>query len=184
MKILFSRIGIPKDVNEGDVVILKDDYFFCFYYVSISECRLVEKVKSIKFIKGNVNYGIVFEYCDLKPRKGNKELLCFFRDVFKRKMTVKYLQNALDILLFKEDKWDVSLLQSIIYADEKLEEKVNKQSFVDFLDEQTKDFYNKQMDNGKSVSDAYRLTKASFPKAFAQSLKRFKAAYPEKSIYE
>jgi hypothetical protein len=184
MKILFSCTGIPTDVNDGDVAIVKEDYFFHFYYVVLSKCRLIETVKTIRFMQGNVKYGVVFDYSDFNPRNGIHEQLRFFINIFKKRTTVDFLQNALDILLYKEDKWDVSLLQSMAFAEECIDEKVIMYSFVDFLDEQAKNFFNKQIERGCTVSDAYRLTKTTYPIVFAQSVKRFKAVYPEKSIYD
>lgn len=184
MKILFSCTGVPTEVEGGDVVIVKDGYFFCFYYMIQSECKLIEKVKTIKFMQGSVKYGIVFEYSNLVPRKGIQELLQFFICIFKRETTVGFLQNASDILLYKDDKWDVSLLQSLLFAEQYTEEKSNRTTFADFLDEQAKYYFYKQIDNGFHISDAYRLTKTTYPKIFAQALKQFKTAFPEKSIYD
>ncbi len=184
MKILFSCTGIPTLVEEGDVIIVKDEFFFHFYYVVQSECKLIEKVKTIKFMQGCIKYGIVFENSNLVPRKGDKEILQFLMNIFKRESTVAFLQNALEILRYNEDKWDVSILQSLLFAEQFTEEKSRKTSFVDFLNNQAKDFFYKQIDNGSPISDAYRSTKATYPIIFTQALKEFKIAYPEKSIYD
>lgn len=184
MKILLSCTGFPTEFEEGDVIIIKAYYFFYFYYVVRSECKLIEKVKTIKIMQRNIKHGIVFEYSSMVPRKGIIEDLQFFIGIFKKNTTVGLLQNALNILLYKEDKWNVSILQSLLLTEEFKEEKASRRSFVDFLDNQARDFYCKQIKNGSSVSDAYRLTKTAYPKNFNLSLKLFKAAFPEKSIYE
>lgn len=184
MKILFSCKHIPKEAKDGDVVIAKDDHFFRFYYIANSECRLLEKVKTIKFIQGNITCGTAFEYSDLAPRKGNQELLRFFISIFKKQIIVDYLRNAYDILLYKEDKWNASILQSLLLAKEYSEERANRNSFIDFLDAQARDYLLMQMKNGCTISDAYRLTKQTYPKMFSQSLKQFKTVYPTKSIYD
>ena len=149
-----------------------------------SECKLIEKVKTIKFMKGSIKFEIVFEYSNLVPRKGNQKVLQFLMDIFKRETTVAFLQNALDILRYNDDKWDVSILQSLLFAEQFTEEKSKRTSFVDFLNNQAKDFFYKQIDNGSPISEAFRHTKATYPLFFTQALKQFKVAYPEKSIYD
>ena len=185
MKILFSCTDIPSGVIDGDAVIVRENYIFNFYYVVESECKLIETTKTIKFIKENVKSQIIFEYSDLMPRKGIQEYLSFFIGIFKKKTTIDFLQNALDILLYKDDKWDVSVLQSMALAEILVVDIPDqKLFFIDFLDKHTKEYFHEQKRKGRTASEAYRLIKTKYPRAFLQSLKQFKVAFPEKSIYD
>lgn len=185
MKILFSCNDIPSGVIDGDAVIVRENYIFSFYYVVKSGCKLIETAKTIKFIKESVKSLLIFEYTDLMPRKGTQEYLSFFIGIFKKKATIDFLRNALDILLYKEDKWDVSILQSMALAEKlAVDGPEQKLSFIDFLDKHTKEYFHEQIRKGRTASEAYRIIKTKYPRAFSQSLKQFKVAFPEKSIYD
>lgn len=184
MKILFSCTGIPTAVEDGDVIIVKKDYSFYFYYVTNSSCNLIEIAKTIKFMRGDIKDGVAFDYSDLMPRKGNIEQLLFFISVFKSQTTVDVLQNALDILLYKEDKWRVTYLQSLALQEPLQDKQFNKNAFVDFLSEKAKEYFYKQTKNGASLSESFRSTKKMYAKDFALALRKYKTAFPEKSIYD
>lgn len=185
MRIFFSSTNIVPSLFDGDVLIVRENYEYKFYYCYNKDIKLIESIKTIKSLHFISDYEIVLDYSDMNQRHGNLYALDFLLTVFRNPIVVSFIKNAIDISLYNDDKWDVSLIQKLISTRYDHEKSSSiKESFVDYLEKKVIDYFKLQINNGDTKSDAFRKTKRMFPYEFSTALRLFKRDYPERSIYE
>ena len=184
MKLLFSSAGTVPEIFDGDCLIIKDKYNYKFYFQVNGEKKLIETAKTIKIYRNIGNSAVVLDYADMKQRNGDMQFIKFLLTVFSSPEVNSYLNNALNILLFVDNKWDATIIQNLISFKPAQDTNTSRVSFVDYFDEKEKNDCLSLLESGLSKTEAFRTLKENCPLAFSKALRLFKRDNPNLSIYE
>lgn len=184
MKILFSSVEPVPEISDGDCLIVKDSYYYKFFFQVNGEKKLIETAKTIKIYRSIGDSAVVMDYADIRQRNGDIQFLKFLLTVFSTPEVNSYLNNALDILAFVDNKWDATIIQNLISYKPAQNTKIPMASFIDYFEEREKNYCLKLLGSGLSKTLAFRKMKEEFPIVFSKALRLFKRDNPNLSIYE
>ena len=140
MKLLFSSVESIPEIFDGDCLIIKDSYNYKFYFQVNGEKKLIEATKTIKIYRNIGDSAVVMDYADMKPLNGDIHFIRFLLTVFSSPEVNSYLNNALDILSFVDNKWDATIIQNLISYKPAQDTNILRVSFVDYFEEKEKNY--------------------------------------------
>lgn len=159
----YSKIKGPFDVfnnnrkqllNVGDICLRSCDDGIAFLLLSSSD-NTWNSCKQIGLGENNVltelNNQLLFSFDGLHKRIGNLVLIRKFSAAFKEKVIVDFFQNAIDILAYKRDNWDVSLFSRFLSPKEELTNNVYKEN--DYNTEQHSSFFDKPKEKNLYINN-------------------------------
>lgn len=184
MKILFSSVESIPEIFDGDCLIVKDSYNYKFYFQVNGEKKLIETAKTIKIYRDIGDHVIIMDYTDMKKRNGDIHFIKFLLTVFSGSVVNSYLNNALDILSFVDNKWDATIIQDLIAFKSAQDINSYRESFIDYFEEKEKKYCIDLLESGLSKADAFRKIREEYPIVFSKALRLFKCDNPNLSIYE
>lgn len=139
---------------------------------------------------------LVFSFDGLHKRYGNVALIKQLQECFIEKTIVDFFNNAIDIILYKTDFWDASLLgQLYSTCNNSINQDVIKPSviqttgdypsvFAKYLDETLMNLLTQCLDEGYVLKDAYKLLREKEPGLFRVALLEYLAENPNGTIYD
>lgn len=184
MKLLFSSVEPILEIVDGDCLIVKENYNYKFYFQVNGEKKLIEKAKTIKIYRNVGDYAVVMDYADMKQRDGDIQFIKFLLTVFSTSEVKSYLNNALNILSFVDNKWDATIIQNLISFKPIQDTNILRVSFIDYFEEKEKNYCLSLLESGLSKTEAFRKIKEEYPFVFSKALRLFKRDNPNLSIYE
>lgn len=184
MKLLFSSVEHIPEIFDGDCLIVKDNYNYMFYFQINGEKKLIETAKTIKIYRNIGESTVVIDYADMKQLNGDIQFIKFLLTVFSTPEVKSYLNNALNILSFADNKWDAAIIQNLISYKPAQVSTIHRMSFIDYLGEKEKVFCVNLLESGLSPKEAFRKIKDEYPSVFSKALKLFKRDNPNLSIFD
>ena len=198
-----SRLNGPYDIrnslNErhlkmGDFCIIDRSNYVDIIYIDKTptqslgwtDFHLLEhlEINTAKLPTGNY---ILFKLDGINKRTGDINGLILFNEIFKQDSVKLILTNAIDILSFKSDKIEASLLYKMLSQDEKPANKeVNSftcMPFYNLLSLESQEYFIKTYKDNNSYRESFRAINELYNNDFTNALNQFKQRYPDKSIY-
>ena len=140
---------------------------------------------------------LLFSFDAIHKRKGNISLLKLVSSCFREKVIIDFICNAIDILEYKRDYWDLSLFQKLfdnkqelITTNEISKSRVTSSSvsfpshFAQYLNEDLLSLLSTTIKEGKSIKDAYFIIREKYPEQFRKALVKFLMENPSGTIYD
>ena len=140
---------------------------------------------------------LLFSFDGLHKRKGNVFLIKQLSDCFREKVIVDFFTNAIDILEYKKDLWDVSLFsrffassQDLITRPETIKSSVIPNSrrypsvFAKYLDDELLELLTASLNEGNGLKEAYMILRDKDPMLFRAALMKFLAENPKRTIFD
>lgn len=202
-----SRIPGPFDITDscnkrilriGDVCIRDTDSVLNFLLVvenlnKWNSCKCVSKVKYKNIELGGNS--LLFSFDGLKRRVGKVTKLQIISELFIEEPVHSFLLNAIDILLYKCDLWNLEvflnihtvypLSPSLVNTKNKTRELVNTPTiFYTYFSSEMKSTFDHLYKQGLSLRDVYKDVRRKYPNGFRLALLDFTHDYPTISIYE
>lgn len=201
----YARLKGPFDIKDfhnnkiiqvGDVCIREsiDGYSFMLVISTTnkwSACKCIEKVSGELDIEGNV---LLFTFDGINKRQGNKVVLEQLAQLFKSYPLHDFFINAIDILTYKCDLWNISIYKSMHLSSNF---KITKEShlciksdkctttiFESYLSTTTRHLFKELYSQGKSLREIYQTIKEKHPNEFRQALILFLNDNPNSTIYD
>lgn len=148
-------------INVGDVCLCKTIHGIAFLFVystenSWSSCLNVgigcyDNLNSIK-------ESLLFSFDGIHSRKGNVGVLKMLLPCFKERAIVNFFVNAIDILEFKKDAWDVEIFQQFFASNKELICQEEKRELII----ETKPNNDRQKSSGVVVKEVTTINDSSF----------------------
>lgn len=185
-----------KIMNIGDVCIRDTHDGLSFLLICSEEnkwsaCKCVEKTQGDIGLEGN---SLLFSFDGITKRFGRENALNKLYKCFSGKTTHDFFRNALDIITYQCDYWEVSLFLEIHQVSTiKNESQVcihtptlnnYNTRFEMYLPPESAQLLSEMMTKGFSLREAYNKVREVFPKEFRQSLKSFLKDNPSLTIYD
>ena len=140
---------------------------------------------------------LLFSFDGLHRRKGNAELIKKLIDCYREKVIIDFFNNAIEILEYKKDFWEVSLFrqffassQELITRSEVIRPIVIQNTrrypsvFAEYLDEELFELLKASINDGYGLKEAYTILREKNPILFRTALMRFLAENPTGTIYD
>lgn len=158
-------------------------------------CKCLGCSKTSLNLRGNC---LLFSFDGISRRCGNYRVISQLYQIFQEDSLHAFFKNALDILSYRHDLWDVSLFYKMLDLDnsggKSKEESAGEVSveidnsfttiFENFLDEKSKTRFQQLYGEGNSLKDVYTVIRKEYPLLFRTALRKFLVAYPDASIYD
>lgn len=200
-----SRLKGPFDITDthrnkimciGDVCIRETSNGLAFLLIcnginTWNSCKCVGTTKGCIGIEGN---SLLFYFDGITKRYGRKEELSKLYEFFDKQPIHDFFQNAIDIITYKCDLWDVSLflrihqlskIQNDDYAESPMQDSANHiTKFEMYLTDNAVQLFRELFIQGNSLRNIYKTLRKSFPDEFRQSLKNFLRDNPSLTIYD
>lgn len=192
-----KSIDSYKSIDVGDICFVKNNRHYIKCIV------ITQKIANLKwsdftclesrFILDNYQFeSILCGIDNINKRSGCLEGLSVLSNLFNDKVIIDLLNNAIDILLYKEDKWNTKYLQNLYKQTietpsdelEKSEDQFEDEiPFVAFFNKEIKKHFYVLYKSTTSLSVIFRDIRKKYPKDFSSAIKAFNKVYPDKSIY-
>lgn len=140
---------------------------------------------------------LLFSFDGLHKRKGNVFLIKQLSDCFREKVIVDFFTNAIDILEYKKDLWDVSLFsqffassQDLITRPETIKSSVipnfrkYPSEFAKYLDDELLELLTASLNEGNGLKEAYMILREKNPMLFRAALMKFLSENPKRTIFD
>ena len=140
---------------------------------------------------------LLFSFDGLHRRKGDVELIKQLIDCYREKVIVDFFSNAIEILEYKKDFWDVSLFQRFFDTSQELIalNEVKKPSvtqntrkypsvFAKYLEEELLGLLIASLNEGNGLKEAYMILREKEPVLFRAALIKFLSENPTGTIYD
>lgn len=182
-------------MNIGDVCLLERENDLIFLYIvseinSWKSCKFLGNTTEKIHLEGNT---MLFAFDGRTCRKGNLILLRQLISVIKDALLLRLIQNAIDILSYKEDLWDLSLIvdmyqQVIVEPESALGSSqvtpTQIKRFVDYFDDEVRRIYVELSQSDMTARNVFLSIRNKFPQQFRKAMKAFLADNPNSSIYD
>ena len=161
----------------------KNDWSSCIcVYKSNDECIDIEA------------NSLLFAFDNLRKRKGNIILLNKISYVFKNTLVYNFIINAVEILTYKKDQWNVDFLIPIYSITEslleekkenlcKLEQNEGNVLFYSYLSDEMKLRFNTLQRARYSLKEIYQFLKQENEREFHKAIFNFLHKNPKSTIY-
>ncbi len=202
-----SRLQGPFDVtdaqhrrilNIGDVCIRnRDNVLFFLMIVSNSNkwgaCRCLGKGNSIDLcLDSNM---LLFSFDGISKRNGKIDVLESFLQVFRQETLLSFLQNAINILSYRCDQWDIEVFMKInsltpIDIHNTTTQNRNALSsdcstvFVTYFNDILKTKYLELQSKERPLREIYTELRNLYPQEFRLSMSKFLSENPNLTIYD
>lgn len=140
---------------------------------------------------------LLFSFDGLHKRKGNVSLIRQLSDCYREKVIVDFFQNAIEILEYKKDLWDVSLFSQFFASSQELIERSEKfkpiiipnsikypSVFAKYLNKDLLELLLASLNKGNELKDAYMILRKKNPVLFRAALMTFLTENPTGTIYD
>ena len=140
---------------------------------------------------------LLFSFDGLHRRKGDVELIKQLIDCYREEVIVDFFSNAIEILEYKKDFWDVSLFQRFLATSQELisRTEVKKPSvvqnnrqypteFAKYLDKELLGMLMAGLNTGNGLKAMYMFLREKEPVLFRTALMKFLAENPAGTIYD
>lgn len=140
---------------------------------------------------------LLFSFDGISQREGNISLLKTLMNCFGEQSIIAFFDNALKILEYKRDSWDLRIFQQFLTPSEvsitpKVEyanfsnskEELLPTIFAQYLSEKLLRLLKILLNEGKDLKEVYYTLREKDPEAFRSALLKFLSDNPNKTIYE
>lgn len=140
---------------------------------------------------------LLFSFDGLHKRKGNAALLKQLIDCYREKVIVDFFSNAIEILAYKKDFWDVSLFQRFFATSQELiprseptkpsvvqNNKIYPSEFAKYLDKELFGMLMAGLNTGIGLKAMYKFLREKEPMLFRTALMKFLSENPTGTIYD
>ena len=140
---------------------------------------------------------LLFSFDGLHRRKGNAALIRQLIDCYREKVIVDFFSNAIQILEYKKDFWDVSLFQRFFATSQELiprseatkpsviqNNRVYPSEFAKYFDKELFGMLMAGLNTGNGLKAMYKLLREKEPMLFRTALMKFLAENPTGTIYD
>lgn len=148
-------------------------------------------------ILSNQGNTLLFSFDGLHKRKGNVSLIKQLIDCYREKVIINFFGNAIDILEYKKDFWDVSLFSQFFASSQELiSRSESKKTYVVQFDRQYPSEFAKYLDKelfsmlmaglntGNGLKAMYKFLREKEPVLFRTALMKFLSENPTGTIYD
>lgn len=200
-----SKLKGPFDITDahrnrimsvGDVCIRECESGLSFLLICSdvnkwNTCKCVGTPPGEIGLEGNA---LLFAFDGISKRFGRKDELVKLYESFTQEPLHEFFQNAIDILTYKCDYWDVSLfvkihqLSAITFESAKTEFKEKTPNhitrFQSYLPAEIQELFLKLISEGHQLRIVYKKIREQYPDEFRNSLKSFLKDNSTSSIYD
>ena len=140
---------------------------------------------------------LLFSFDGLHKRKGNAALIKQLIDCYREKVIIDFFSNAIEILEYKKDFWDVSLFQKFFATSQELiprsvptkpsviqNNTLYPSEFAKYLDKELLGMLIAGLNTGNGLKAMYEFLREKEPMLFRTALMKFLAANPTGTIYD
>ena len=190
--------NLQKNIRNGDVIIRDTSDGLCFLIVTSSinkwnRCKCIDTVQGHLKREGNF---LLFSFDGISKRFGDIQALTELCQLFQNPPCHDFFENALSILTYKCDLWDLSIFKDIhsltpfeIYdnTDKSIvtEKKTYSQYlFEDYFDTNLHSMFLKLIEQNIPLRDVYIKIRRHYPKEFRFALISFIRDHPNSTIYD
>ena len=180
----------------GDICIREDSRGVSFLLV-VSGTNRWNTCKCIGYSKGDLNLEgntLLFSFDGLSRRFGLVDKIKELCTIFINEPLHSFFTNALDILSYKSDLWDVSTFSKmLILSPLEPPTKVREESttylksitkFERYLPKDSRTLFWALYSEGISLREVYQTIRKQYPDDFRQAIKQFLKENPQATIYE
>ncbi len=198
----FDIIGPHREhiINVGDIC-LHDSIEGIEFLVVCSSDNFWKSCKRVG-IGNNEDFSdlgntLLFSFDGLHKRKGNASLIRKLSDCFKEKVIYDFFCNAVGILEYNVDFWDVTLFRQFFATTQDFINRPNKtlhsvvsdsesypSHFAKYLDKELLGILISCINEGKDLKQAYVFLREHKPILFRDALIKFNKENPPKTIYD
>lgn len=186
-----------KIITIGDVILRDTTEGIKFLFV-VSDINTWEGCKCAATIKGNVGLSannLLFSFDGIRRRKGNIEVLEKLQSISDSLALKDFFENAVSILSYQYDWWDVEVFQRVYGLTSMLDSKsvntfgssqqcLNEFLFESYLNDDALLLFHSLLENNHSLKEIYTKIRAEYPISFRQALKSFLNDHPNSTIYD
>ena len=178
-------------VHYGDELLCLIVNQYCNSYNWYEHCRVIEKGDFC--FKDESKIILLASSDGINARNGNKDYLNHIKLVFSSPEITALLQNALDILRYKVDTWDIQVLMNLYHSDKSSSEAFPKESappvipkllFFHFLTDDLYKLFINHFNTSHSIEHSFREVKQRYPREFSKAIQAFKLKYPNNNIFD
>lgn len=201
----FSNIRSPFDITDacrnkimkvGDVCIREDENGISFLLITSSAnswkaCRRVNYALGRLDLEGNT---LLFSFDGTSKRCGRIDMCMSLCKLFEEDSLRSFFSNAVDILSYKCDMWDVSVFSQMLgrtsiesvslIQKSRAEEELHTTLFETYLPQECKMLFKTMISEGCSIKEIYKNIRSMYPNDFRQAMKRFLIDNPQSTIYD
>ena len=140
---------------------------------------------------------LLFSFDGLHKRKGSVSLTRQLSVCYREKVIVDFFNNAIDILEYKRDFWDVFLFRQFFASSQELiirsevispiviqDTRCYPSVFAKYLDEELLELLKTSINEGNGLKEAYTILRKKDPTLFRAALMKFLAENPTGTIYD
>jgi hypothetical protein len=156
-------------------------------FVGIGKCEILSEI-------GNT---LLFSFDGLSRRKGNTPQLKQLALCYREKVIVDFFRNAVDILEYRKDFWDVSLFRQFFASSQELitpneiispsiipDSRKYPSAFAKYLDNELIELLQSSINEGIGLKEAYVILREKNPVLFRSALVKFIEDNPNRTIYD
>lgn len=187
-------------IKVGDIC-LRDSVEGVEFLVVCSSDNSWKACKSVGIGDNSIlsSYGntLLFSFDGLHKRKGNVSLIKQLADCYREKVIVNFFGNAIDILEYKKDFWDVSLFSQFFASSQELISRSESKKacvyqfdrqypteFAKYLNKELFDILTEGLNTGNGLKAMYKFLREKEPVLFRTALMKFLAENPTSTIYD
>ena len=188
-----------KIVRNGDVIIRDTSDGLCFLIVTSSinkwnRCKCIDTVQGHLKREGNF---LLFSFDGISKRFGDLQALTELSQLFQSPPCHNFFENALAILTYKCDLWDIGIFKDIhsltpfeIYNDNAdksivIDKKTYSQYlFEDYFDTNLHSMFLKLVEQNTPLREVYIKIRELYPNEFRSAMMSFIREHPNSTIYD
>lgn len=187
-----------KIINVGDVIIRDTDSGITFLLVISdtnrwSACKCISKVCGDIDLEANTQ---LFSFDGLNARFGDIKSISRMIEIFKDSPLKEFFENALSILEYKCDFWNVEVFYKINMESPIQPEQSNNKPIIEsdkrkqlylfetFLSQDALLLFQSLQKETLTLKDVYKEVRKRYPNEFRQALKVFLQNHPNSTIYD
>lgn len=185
-----------KIMKVGDVCIREDNNGLSFLLI-VSETNRWNACKQVGHACGNLDLGgntLLFSFDGMGRRYGIHSIFEKLYELFKEEPLHSFFRNAIDILSYNCDLWEISTFYQILtltpiempsFAQEpQVEYNAYTTVFESYLSEDSKSLFKTLHSESLQLRQIYKEVRNKYPDDFRQAMKKFLNDHPQASIYD
>jgi len=205
----YSKLKGPFDIIDsnrqhiikvGDICLRDTIDGIAFYVVhnlnnTWNACKLVG-VGENNFLSDTGNT-LLFSFDGLSRRKGDIALIKQITLCFREKVIDDFFRNAVDILNYKKDFWDVALFPQFFASSQELVDRDKQKKsdertstnhypsiFAQYLSKELLELLIEKLKEGNELKEAYQILRMKDPEMFRKALMQFLTENPSGTIFD
>lgn len=196
MKLIYvnsnAPIGdLPYEFVAGDSIIRLLGGYMSFYFLLLGSDGIMHEkmLDSVGCKSCSIpSPYVLFDFDQVNKRTGDKKVLQILVGKFSNEVVKCLLGNLLDILLYRSDAIDISILESIYRADVQVQVEsilsIEDYVFPQYLSLPAKEMMtNYFLSGGRDLRTIYQRVRTNYPADFQSALRLFKRDYPDANLY-